>query len=61
MILWKLLLLIKCVSKTIKKEAKEKRVGFFDMLLSTVGARFLGNLLTGKGAIRAGEGMIKTG
>ena len=53
--------MIKCVSKAIKKEAKEKRAGFFGMLLSTVGARFLGNLLTGKGAIRAGEGMIKTG
>ena len=31
------------------------------MLLGTLGARLLGNLLTGKGAIRAGEGRIRAG
>ena len=31
------------------------------MLLSTLGASLLGNLLTGKGKIRAGEGTIKGG
>ena len=31
------------------------------MLLGTLGASLLGNLLTGKGTIRAGEGTIKGG
>ena len=50
--------LIKGVSETIKNEAKEQKVGFFSMLLGTLGACLLGNLLTGKGAIRAGERAI---
>ena len=44
-------LLIKGVSETIKSEAKEQKGGFFSMLLGTLGASLLGNLLTGKGAI----------
>ena len=31
------------------------------MLLGTLDASFLGNLLTGKDAIRAGEGAIRAG
>ena len=31
------------------------------MLLGTLGASFLANLLTGKGKIRAGEGTIRLG
>ena len=31
------------------------------MLLGTLGASLLGNLLTGKGIIRAGEGTIRAG
>ena len=31
------------------------------MLLGTLGASLLGDLLTGKGAIRAGECLIRTG
>ena len=31
------------------------------MLLVTLGASLLGNLLTGKGTIRAGEGRIRAG
>ena len=31
------------------------------MLLGTLGARLLGNLLTGKGIIRAGEGIVRAG
>ena len=42
-------LLIKEVSETIKNEAKEPKVGFLSMLLGTLGASLLGNLLTGKG------------
>ena len=31
------------------------------MLLGTLGASLLGNLLTGRGVIRAGEGTIRAG
>ena len=44
-------LLIKGVSQTIKNETKEQKGGFLSMLLGTLGAGLLGNLLTGKGAI----------
>ena len=43
-------LLIKCVSQTIISEAKEQNGGFLIMLLRSLGACRLGNLLTGKGA-----------
>ena len=33
--------------------------GFLGMLLGTLGASLLGNLLTGKGAISADEGLIR--
>ena len=49
-------ILLKRVSKTIENEIKEQRGGFLSMLLGTLGASLLGNLLTGKGIIRAGEG-----
>ena len=54
-------LLIKAVTKTIKNEATEEKDGFLSMLLSTLGASLLGNWLSGKGAIRADEGTIRTG
>ena len=41
--------LLKGVSKTIKNEAKEKKGGFLSMLLGTLGASSLGNMLAGKG------------
>ena len=57
--------LLKGVSKTIQKGAKEQRGGFLSMLLSTSGASLLGDLLTkhlpGKGVIRGGEGVIRAG
>ena len=53
-------LLIKGVVETIKNEAKEQKRGFFSMLLCTLGASLIGNLLTGKSTIRAGEGAIAT-
>ena len=43
-------------SKTIQNEAKEQRGGFLSMLLGTLGASILGNILAGKGINRAGEG-----
>ena len=49
-------ILLKGVSKTIENEIKEQRGGFLIMLLGTLAASLLGNLLTGKGIIRAGEG-----
>ena len=54
-------LLRKGVSKTIKNEVKEQRVGFLGVLLSTLDSSLLGNLLTSKGVIRAGEGTIIAG
>ena len=51
-------LLIKAVSETIQNEAKEQKVGFLSMLLGTLGASSLENLLTGKDTIRASEGTI---
>ena len=40
-------LLVKDVSEIIENEAKEQKGGFLGMLLGTLGARLLGNLLTG--------------
>ena len=54
--------LLKGVSKKIKRETKEQRGGFLSMLLGTLGASLLGNLLTGgKGIMRAGDGIVRTG
>ena len=49
-------LLIEGVTKTVQNEVKEQKGGFFSMLLGTLGASLLGNLLTGKGIFRAGKG-----
>ena len=51
--------LIKGISETIKNEAKEQKGGLLGMLLGTLCACLLGNLLTGKGTIRAGEGTVR--
>ena len=52
-------ILLKGVSKTIENEIKEQRGGFLSMLLGTLGASLLVNLLTGgKGIVRAGEGNV---
>ena len=52
-------ILLKEVTKTIKNETKEQKGGFLSMLLGTLGASLLGNLLTGKGILRAGSGNKK--
>ena len=52
-------ILLKGVTKTIKNETKEQKGGFLSMLLGTWGASLLGNLLTGKGILRAGTGNKK--
>ena len=54
--------MLKGVSKTIENETKEQRGGFLGMLLGTLGASLLGNLLKGgKGMMRAGEGIVRAG
>ena len=49
-------ILLKGVTKTIKDETKEHKDGFLGMLLGTLGASLLGNLLSEKGIARAGYG-----
>ena len=52
-------ILLKGVTKTIKNETKEQKGGFLSMLLGTLGASLLGNLLAGKGIVRADFGNKK--
>ena len=54
-------LLFKGVSETIQNEAKEQKERFFRMLLGTLGANLLGNILADPGITRAGEGVIRAG
>ena len=49
-------ILLKGVTKTIENETKEQKRGFLSMLLGTLGASLLGNILSGKGIVRAGSG-----
>ena len=54
-------ILLKGVTKTIKNDTKEQKGRFViryqegSMLLGTLGASLLGNLLMGKGILRAGS------
>ena len=60
-------ILIKGVTKTIRNETKEQKGGFLSMLLGTLGASLLENLVTGKEILRArsankkGKGILKAG
>ena len=54
-------ILLKGVTKTIKNETKEQKRVFLSMLLGTLGASLLGNLLSGKGTVRATEGIVRGG
>ena len=49
-------LLLKGVSETIQNEAREQRGGFLSMLLGTLGASLLENILAGRGINRAAKG-----
>ena len=49
-------LLLKGVSETIQNEVKEQKGRFLSMLLGTIGASLLVNMLAGKVFIRAGYG-----
>ena len=52
-------LLIKVVGKATENEANEQKGGFLKILLDTLGASLLGNLLADKSVIKAGEGTIR--
>ena len=49
-------MLLKGVTGTVQNDVKEQKGGFLSMLLGTLGASLLGNLLTGKGAIAKSQG-----
>ena len=48
--------MLKGVTETVQNEVKKQKGGFFSMLLGTLCASLLGNLLAGKGIYRAGKG-----
>ena len=48
--------LLKGVIETVLNEVKEQKGGFLSMLLGTLGASLLGNILAGKGINRARKG-----
>ena len=58
---------LKGVTKTNKNETKEQKRGLLSMLLGTLGASLLGNMLAGKGVVRAvtlnkkGKGILRAG
>ena len=52
-------ILLKGVTKTVKKKIKEQKRGYLVMLLGTLWASLLGNMLAGKGILRAGSGNKK--
>ena len=60
-------ILLKGVNKTTENETKEQKGEFLSMLLGTLGATLLGNLLSGKGIVRArpgnneGKGIVRAG
>ena len=49
-------ILLKGITKTIENETTEQKGGFLGMLLGTLGASLLGNMLTEKGILRASYG-----
>ena len=53
--------MIKGAGETIKNETKEQKVGFVPLLLGTLAAITLGNMLAGQGVIRVGEGTTRVG
>ena len=47
-------ILLKDITKTIENETKEQKGRFLGMLLSILGGSLLGNMLAGKGIVKAG-------
>ena len=54
-------LLLKGVLESVQNEIKEQKDRFLSMLLGTLGASLLGNLLTGKGVNKKGRGIYRAG
>ena len=54
-------LLLKGVTEIVQNEVKEQKGGFLSMLLDTLSASLLGNILAGRGINRAGEGVVRAG
>ena len=54
-------LLLKEVTELVQNEVKEQKGGFLSMLLGTLGASLLENLLTGKGVNKKGKGIHRAG
>ena len=54
-------ILFKCVTKAIKSKTKKQGGGFLSMLLGTLGASLLGNLLSRKRTVRTGERNVRAG
>ena len=52
-------LLLKGVSGTIQKEAKDKKGWLLSVLLDILGATLLGKMLAGKGINRAGKRIVR--
>ena len=46
------------VTETVQNEVKQQKGGFLSMLLGTLGASLLGNLLAGRGIYRVGKGKV---
>ena len=54
-------LLLKEITESVQNEIKKQKGGFLSMLLGTLGASLLGNLLTGKGVNKKGKGIHRAG
>ena len=53
--------MLEVVGETTKNEAKKQKGGFLSMLLGILVATLLGNMLAGKGDIKAAEGTARVG
>ena len=54
-------ILLDGITEIGQSEFEEQKGGFLSMLLGALGTSVLGNMLVGKGVIRAGEGTIRAG
>ena len=54
-------ILLDGITETVKNEVNEEKGGLLSMLLGILGASLLGNMLAGRGVIRAGERTVRAG
>ena len=52
---------LKGVTETVQNEVKEQKGGFLSMILGTLGASLLGNILAGRGINKKGRGINRAG